>query len=77
MHGDAVYGRREVDMAGRIEPSRRHGPLDPRFRKPLKKSTTVDNDLAPDVVTLASELASWESEGGMDTARRATVQFAT
>ena len=66
MHGDAVYGRREVDMAGRIEPSRRHGPLDPRFLKPLTNSTasaaksTVDNDLAPGVVGLASEVASGE-----------------
>jgi hypothetical protein len=65
-------------MAGRIEPSRRHGPLDPRFRKPLKNSTaagksTVDNDLALGVVELASEVASWESEGGTSTARRPAV----
>ena len=66
-------------MAGRIEPSRRHGPLDPRFRKPPKDSTataaksTVDNDLVPDFVALASELSSWEDEGGTTTPRRPAV----
>jgi len=66
-------------MAGRIEPSRRHGRLDPRFRKPLRNSTAaagksaVDNDLALGVVGLASEIASWESEGGTSTARRPAV----
>jgi len=66
-------------MAGRIEPSRRHGPLDPRFRKPFENSTaaagmsTVANGLASGVVGLASEIASWESEGGMTTARRPAV----
>jgi len=66
-------------MAGRIEPSRRHGPLDPRFRNPHKNSTaaagksTVDNDLALGVVGLASEVASWESEGGTTAARRPAV----
>jgi len=66
-------------MAGRIDPSRRHGPLDPRFRKPLKypaaaaAKSTADNVLVPGFVALASELSSWEGEGGTSMPRPPAV----
>jgi hypothetical protein len=60
-------------MAGRIEPSRRHGPWDPRFRRTLMSTApavaAADGVTALDAVLLACELAAWESEGGKSAVR--------
>ena len=55
-------------MAGRIEPSRRHGPFDPRFitaTRNLETHELMTNHVPANSVGEASPaVSSWESEGG-------------